>query len=300
MYLGKASAALTSFEIANQDLDFDDFKTKDRTLSKRLHSYQWQDKAFIRYGLDFLSEANYRLLIAMLRNRSALAEGLITIPQPYCEYPTKCQHSFSGITNPSSTHKISWTDSATLYAPTDPYTELSTGQYSNIASYDANDFSQAYTAQGHLLIGFDLANFITQFSSSEIIRLGLVLFGMQASPLKFYAWDWGAGAWYLIRQANYYDDTDFADAAFYKYYQSVAAFGLPWGYTAMYSNFVDSSTKKVWFRVEFPAGTGNIYAQHIFGFTNCFHVKDVGREAYNFRDSFTGAGRRGDLNLEEI
>jgi hypothetical protein len=304
IYLGKPYAALTSFEVADQEKEDDDFLTLNRSIGKRLQSYQFPNKAKIKYEFDNVSETVKKSLWAMLRNRSTLCEGLITIPEPWAEYASLCLLDYLGITGPYAppytvmTHYITWADQAS--APTLPWgTQLATADYTKVGAYDANDWTQAYTTQGWLVLGFKFSNFISQFGLSDLHRFTLYFWGMQCSPIRVWFWDNTSMGWYLMRNVRYYDDTDFALPGFYKYYMFSAAMGLPWGYASL-SDFVDIGNSRVYFLLEFPAGAGNLYMQYARLGINAYHVGRVNNAPLNFRDPYIGAGYRGTLHLEEI
>jgi len=298
MRIGKPVDGLTEYAIVGQDgPKINDFKTMARTIEKTLQSYSFPNKASIKYDFDFMTEAEWRSLILMLRNRSAIHEGLLTLPEPYSEYSSKCILDFNAITNPSSTHIAAYADTATAPAPSGGWAELTTAQYGKLWAYDSNELSITPAVQGQLMLAFKISDFLAQFSYEEINRLTLILFGMKASPLKFYAYNFIEAAWYEIKRATYLDDTQFSIPGFYRNYQNVAALHLPWGCTDFLNYFLSSS--RVCFLITFPAGA-DIYLQYAKLAVNGYHVINASEEDFNFRESFIGAGRKGSIELQEI
>jgi hypothetical protein len=300
MRLGKANDTLTEYDIIGQDISYEKFQTMARSIEKNLQSYQFPEKAMIKYDFDFMTEAIYRSLILKLNDRSSVHEGLLTFGEPYSEYLTKCLFDFYGITNPSSTHKISIIDSATTPIPTDSWIELNNIYYGKIGAYDTNDIDLGYGTNPYFLLEFKLSDFLTQFSYEEIKRFTLLYYGMKAAPVKIYAWNLIEGAWYLLKTANYLDDTQFSVPAFYQNYQIAAQLYLPWGCTDFLTYFINTAdSNRIKFLVQFPENA-NAYAQYIRLAVNGFLAIPTRPEDLNFRESFIGAGRKGSVGLQEV
>jgi hypothetical protein len=303
IYLGKSPAAMTAYDIVGHSVDFDDFAKTSRTAESKLQSYQFPNKAFIKYDFDFISEADYKALCLLLRNRSTIQNGLFTLPEPYAEDKDDCLLTFAGITAASSTHLARWKDAASAPTPEDGgLTEFDNTQYNALFGNDALSVTISGIAnQGHLILSFNVMDFVNEFGYEVLNRMTLALWGLKASPIKIYAWDQAREAWYLLKVADYLNTADFSESDFYLNYQTVAKLYLPWGSQDFLTNYIDGSGR-VHFRITYPAGTypGDIFLQYAALLINGYHVQKMGRESINFRESFIGNGRKGSLDLEEI
>ena len=303
--IGKADSVLQDFCIANQLVEQNQFKTKQRSINKSLQSYSWREKASIKYDLDFLTESDYCDIEFLLNNKSNLHEGFITMPIPYSDNKTKCIYTFQGVANPSSTNiakKYIGSKGVNSFNPiteTLTYDELTTANYEKIDSYDTNGVSISNAGHGvWLTLNYDISNFLTTFSYKEIKRFTLVFFGMQSSPINFYLWDYVNSAWYNIDDFYFYDASQFASPDFYLNYQMVAPFSLPYGYESINANFINAN--RIMFGVHSTSLTQNLMVQYVKLFINGYNVISNDPDSFDYRDYFTGMGRKGQLNLSEI
>ncbi len=301
---GKSKNVLSEFCITNQTIENLQFKTKNRSINKSLQSYQWKEKASIKYDFDFIEESTFQDLTYLLTNKSSLNEGFLTMPIPYSNNKSKCIYDFNGITSPSSFHVCKTYSGPKGVDDFNPITEthdieLTTAQYTSIGSYDTNKVEVTNVGNGTwLTFEFNINDFLTTFSYKEIKRFMFVFFGMKSSPIKFYLWDYDNAEWYNIEDYYYYDSSKFAESSFYLNYQMIAPFSLPFGYESINTNFIDSN--KIIFGVYSTSSTQNLLCQYIKMFINGYNVIADDPEAMNYRDYFIGAGRRGQLSLLEI
>ena len=85
--IGKANETLQEFETTNQNIRFDDFINPERSINKSAQAYAFREKGIFEYEFQFMSDLNYRNLLYLIKNRSSLREGLISIPIPYSSEP---------------------------------------------------------------------------------------------------------------------------------------------------------------------------------------------------------------------
>jgi len=297
MLLGKAKSTFTSFDIQNQDISLNKFKVINRSIDKSISTLESKSKAFIKYDFDFLTDADFRLLTSIARNRSALCPGVITLMEPYSENLSVCDLNFQGVTYPSSTNIIKVTNDNTLISPTSSeWSELSTINYSLISGYDENDYTLSSMTHAKMLLRFDCSPFISAFSMDEIEKFTLVFFGMRSSPILFYVWNECAGSWLLVKTSQYSFASDFTDSTFYPYWMQFIQFGLPFGYESFY-NFLSGG--KINFLVKFP-DNADIYLQYVRMLINGYLCINDKEENFNFRDAYIGTGKKGSLSLLEV
>ncbi|MEO0205867.1 MAG: hypothetical protein ABIL22_04235 [candidate division WOR-3 bacterium] len=295
--LGKSSDSLSTFECQNQNVKFDSFPINDRSISKLLHNYQFNEKGEFSYDFDYMTETEYRSLLYMLKNRNSLKEGFLLVPIPYSEKSS----SISLITgSPNKAYKFTITSAPWLKAIDEiTKTELTESEYTALSVYDSNYVllsGESYKWNG-FIFEIDLSEFINDFSYKDIRRLTFVVNGMNDSPIRFFAWDYTHEDWYNIMDYYYYLDADFGDEGFYLHKQLVGSFGLPWGNDSIYSDFVNGN--KVSIMVSGGVGT-SVLIQYARFFTNGYWVMCNDLNIENFSNAFTGAGRTGDIKLIEI
>ena len=166
--IGKANQTLSEYEVINQSVENDNFKTKSRSINKSLQSYSWKEKSEIKYDLDFLEESDYRDILYLLANKNSLHEGLITLPIPYSDNSTKCIFDYNAVSSPSSTHKIkhyAGVKTVDTLNPTSDGTELTTGDYNQIEDYNSSDYTLNNTGNGcWLMFDFLISDFLTTAS----------------------------------------------------------------------------------------------------------------------------------------
>ena len=300
--IGKAHETLTEYDVTNQSVDNSRFQTKNRSINKTLQSYAWKEKSSIKYDLDFIEDDDFKSLTYLIANKSSLHEGYITVPIPYSNEKTKCIHSFGGVINPSSTDVVKQYNgikTVDTFNPTTDGTEITTVEYSDISTYDDGYGEFTNTGSGNwLTFEYNISDFLSTFSYQEVKRFTLAYFGMKSSPIKFYLWDYLNESWYNIEDFYYYDETQFEDPSFALNYQMAATFSLPFGYANINDNFISSG--KIMFGVQSSSTTEPMIAQYVKMFINGYQVIIDDPESFDYRDYFTGMGRRGQLSLLEI
>jgi len=301
--IGKGNEDLQEFETTNQDIKFLDFKNPERSINKSAQSYAFREKGEFSYEFQFMSETYYRNLLYLCKNRSSLREGMILIPIPYASQQSSC------ILKPtySTSNKFYYGSSAPANIPWDKkltdlaYAEISSTQYGYIRVDDSNSINLVPSPNYNFYLAqFSLSDFITNFSYKDLRRLTLSYIGMNSSPMRFFIWSPTYLTWYLIDDRFYYDDSSFADTAFYLRKQLVSSFTLPWGNTSIYSDFVDGSGN-VMFMI--AGGTVNqpLLLQYLRLFVNGYWVMATDPQDFeNYSVAFTGAGRDGNLKLMEL
>lgn len=303
--IGKSSDTLSEFETTNQRITPSTFRNIERSIDKTLQSFQFKEKLAFEYELQYMTDAYYQDLLALLKNRSSLREGFILMPIPWSADQSK------GVLKPvyGSANKIYYSNPGvepwTISMGTIGKTEFTEVQYGYIATNDTTYFSQAANASSYngLIFEFDMAAFITAYTSKVMRRFTLGFLGMNSSPVRFFIWSPTQAAWYLIEDLYYYDDTAFdtpGAGAFSLNKQLIAAFQHPWGTTGMYEDFVDSSTKKVFIMACTNTVNQALMIQYARLFVNGYYVAaDDPEDIENFSTAFTGAGRTGNIKFQE-
>lgn len=315
--IAKPNAAFTSFVTVNQRVQYNSFRNPERSINKTLQTYQFKEKGDFSYEFNYMTEAEFRSLFYIVKNRSSLREGLLLIPVPYSEYESYCNLTPTY----NTTNKAYW--GALAAAGGIPWekayadlgkSELSEAEYGKINIDDTNYLELAATAATYkyFLFDFDLTNFINGFSYKEIRRLTLPWIGMSSSPVRFFIWSPTQYAryllnptketigWYNIDDKYYYDDEKISTSSFYLNRALVSAFALPYGNSSIYTDFLDGSNL-----VKIMAVTGEVnkslLLQYVRLLVNGYHVCPVDPEDFeNYANAFTGAGRTGVLRMSEI
>jgi hypothetical protein len=302
--IGKSNEALTEIETTAQRISFDAFIDSSRSINKTLQTYQYKEKGSFKYEMSFLSDSDYRAITNIARNRNSLREGLFTIPIPYSHY------SNASILVPSTTTNKAYSGNSTnkpweaaLNSLID--TEFTTIEYDSIDTYDIDYVNlAAVTAKyNYMIFSFDLSSFVSLFDEREIRRLTLCINGMNSSPIRFFAYSPTSENWYNIEDYYYYDSTAFdapyGEGLFSLNKQLVASLALPWGLDSIATDFLSSN--KVYFMAVTGAVNQSLIAQYVRCFVNGYWVSPASvLDLENFATAFTGAGRTGNLELQEI
>lgn len=305
--IGKASDTLNEFEVIDQQITQNNGQRTQRSINRTLQEFRFQEKANISMNLDFITNANFRTLKKLLGNRNDLKEGFMLIPIPYqddAEFTFIGKVAGNSSPVPSLIKKIE-TSATTIEVPTDAgFSEIAQADYNAIDTFDTNEFELTATANDkrfRVLVDIDVSTFVTAHSAPEIDRLGLLVFGMKSSPVKFYIFNNTTSQWYFINQFRHEDSNDFSTAGFFRNKQLFASFSLPWGDDSIQDDYLDSNVAH--FLIEGPlvdSGQISLYFQHIKAFVNSFNVIPDADLAFNFRDVTTVTGRRTTLDFLEI
>lgn len=305
--LGRLGTTLTEIETTNQNIKQDCFDLTQRSVDKSLQSYSFKEKLFASYEFQYLDDGDYEDLLALVKHRNTLRPNLMLVPIPYSEQSASC------IISPDGVNQIA-SYGMTVSATTLPWnialnsltlTELSAGDYTKINTYDSEYIRQdADDGVPYYVFQFNLSDFISAFSAKQIRRLTLEWVGMNSSPYRFHIWDSLHSEWFLMDEKYFYDSTAFdipsGSGAFSLYKGLVSSLSLPNGYDSINGTFVDANGL-VNIMVSTKEGFQNIMLQYVRLFVNGYYVKAMSPQSFeNFSTGFTGAGRTGTLELEEI
>lgn len=306
--LGKSNQAFTAFECTGQNIKFSSGIDSSRSINKSLQTYQFREKGEFGYEFNYMTDAQYRAISALTRNRNSLRDGLFLVPIPYSHEADACvllpslatHHAYAGTPMASKP----WEQS--LGALT--LTELSSGDYTKIVNYDSNYISQAAAPNlyNFYILSFSLSDFIGHFSDKDIRRISLIINGMNSSPIRFFAYNHYSSAWYNIDDRFYHDPTAFDTpgvGSFSLHKQLVASFSLPWGDDSIYEDYLQGGTRfHFMITTGAPGASGQqLMIQYARALVNGYWVTpDDSDGMENFSTAFTGAGRQGSINLLEV
>ncbi len=284
-------------------IEDDSFSSFQRSGGGALQGVKQSNKANITVQFDRLTQANLGILRQVMHDRNFLHKTYIHHPADAFQ-----EIDYGSISNPSTTHiakRITGTDTA------DPTfasaTEYTTGLYN-----DVSDFSTNVTATtGALKFAFHFFQFDIDLNSAggagylgsktinEIQRLTLFMDDPRSSDgsgdlgFKIDAFNDTASTWIEIYRQSITTST--ANRQF-------ASIRPMEGFT----NFADfvSSSGKVTFRMrnlqERVSGTLSVGVKYVELMINGFGVVWTNPDNFTFRDSFTGAGFTGTMELEEL
>lgn len=300
-------SSLTEFETTNQDIKHNDFEINERSVDKSLQSYSFREKLFAQYEFQFMTDTEYKNLLYLVKHRNSLRPNLVLLPIPYSHEYAKCIYLPDGINNICS---YGMTVNSTTYPWNIPLnsliqTEITANDYAKINTYDSNYIRQdGDDGVPYYVFQFPLGDFTSAFSYQELRRLTLTWVGMNSSPYRFFIWSPLRSTWFLMDDKFHNDSTSFdipsGNGAFSLYKGLVTGFSCPPGYDSIKDGFLDGNNI-INIMVSAAKGFSPIMLQYVRLFVNGFYVKALSPQSFeNYSTSFTGAGRTGNLMLEEL